>query len=369
MDDSVKAAARAGVAASAVGIVLNALLAAAKIAAGALCGLVSVCADGFNNLSDCGASAVTLVSFRISAKPADREHPFGHRRAEYVASVIIGCIIIFLAAELLNESAAKIFGGGVSGGSAPVYILLGASVAVKAGLAVYYFCVAKRTGSGALKAAGVDSVCDCAATAAVIAGLLAGGYAGIPADGWAGAAVALFIVWQGAVILKDASSQLLGKAPDAAFTDGIKRYLLSDEKVLGVHDLRVYSYGRDASFGTVHIEMDCRTPPLEAHAVIDGLEHGVAEKFGVSLTAHLDPVDTLDGEARELGARLGEELKGIDPGLKIHDFRMVRGVKPQLIFDVSVSYDAKLSDGEIYEAVCGAVREKGYLPVVTVDRE
>ena len=136
MDDSVKAAARAGVAASAVGIVLNALLAAAKIAAGALCGLVSVCADGFNNLSDCGASAVTLVSFRISAKPADREHPFGHHRAEYVASVIIGCIIIFLAAELLNESAAKIFGGGVSGGSAPVYILLGASVAVKAGLAV-----------------------------------------------------------------------------------------------------------------------------------------------------------------------------------------------------------------------------------------
>lgn len=355
--------------ASAVCIVLNILLAGAKIAAGLLCGLISLLVDGFNNVSDCGSGVVSLVSFRVAEKPADKEHPYGHRRAEYIAAMLIGFTIFALAVELFRESIEKIITGGLSPDSISAYAVAGASIAVKAGMAVYLYVVSERLQSETLRAASIDSASDCAVTLAVIAGMLISRFAGLPADGYVGCAVALFVAWQGVSVLKPAVSELLGQAPEEALVRGIREYLLAGDSVLGVHDLRVINYGRGVYYATAHVEMDGAIPSLAAHAVLDGLEHGVFEKFGVDLTVHLDPVDLKDEEALVLEEKVKNILPAVAEGLEAHDFRLVRGVKTQLVFDVVAPYSLKLSNAEI----CSKIEDvlslpSGYTLSVTVER-
>ena len=365
-----KKRARAGSITSAVGIALNLVLAAAKITAGIVFGLVSVAADGFNNLSDCGSSVVSLASFKISEKPADKEHPYGHRRAEYVASMIIGFFVLFVAAELLRESVVKIVEGTAFPGTNIVFIVLGISIAVKAGMFVFYRIQAKQLQSDALHAAATDSACDCLATLAVIVGVLITRYAGVPADGWVSILVALFILWQGIRILMEAGSKLLGQAPDNNLVNSIHTCLSGESRVLGIHDLRVYGFGRDAYVATVHIEMDASLPALEAHAVLDSLEQQIADMYGVNLTAHLDPVDLNDTEARDLESKVRSAVEGIAEGLELHDFRLVRGVKNKLIFEAGVPFSCPGTDNELLEKISSVVRNIcDYEPVVTVERE
>ena len=357
-----------GILASAIGIACNLLLSAAKITVGFLFGLVSVIADGFNNLSDCGSSVVSLVSFRISEKPADKEHPYGHRRAEYIAAMVTGFFILFLAIELLRGSIEKIIESVTPDGSWIVYLVLGLSVAVKAGMALYYRIMANGLNSDALKAAATDSWCDCIATTAVIIGIVILQFTGFPADDWAGILVALFIVWQGVKILLEASSKLLGQAPNAELITKIKETILAQSGVLGLHDLRVYSYGKGVSFATVHIEMEAALSAIEAHAVIDGIEQEINETLNISLTAHLDPVDLQDKEARELerSVRAAAEKSAF----QIHDFRLVRGATDKLLFDVGVPYSCKKSDEEVRQEIEELVKSFGeYKTVITVERE
>ena len=361
---------RAGTAVSVVGIVCNILLAAAKIAVGLIFGLISVAADGFNNLSDCGSSIVSLASFRISEKPADKEHPYGHRRAEYIASMIIGFIVLFLAAELFREGVEKIIESPVFSGTWVVFLVLGISIAVKAAMFVFYRVYAKILQSDTLRAAATDSLCDCVATAAVIVGAIVSYYTSVSVDGWLGLAVALFIAVQGIKLLKEMSSKLMGQAPDEELMKNLRAYLLSGEGVLGIHDVRILVYGRDKYFATAHIELDASTPQIEAHAVLDGLEIGAAEKFGINLTAHLDPVDLADTEARELEVRVKEELNGLEEGLEVHDLRLVRGVKTRVLFDAGVPFSCKLKDSELTEKIADKLNlSDEYELIITVERE
>lgn len=361
---------RAGKRASLIGMALNFALAVAKIVTGFLAGLISVLADGINNLSDCGSGAVSFVSFRISAKPADKEHPFGHRRAEYVASMLIAVLVLVLAAELFRESLEKIISGEPSFGGWQIFLLLGISIAVKAGMFLFYKIAAKKSDSDTLRAAAVDSACDCLATLAVIIGLVISRFAGFPADGWAGVLVALFIVWQGVAILRDAGSKLLGQAPDPQLIASIKELIVSRPDVLGMHDLRVYGYGKGASFATAHIEMDAAIPAVASHEIVDGIEREVFDKLGVHLTAHYDPVDLNDEEAREAEARVRAAVEGMYDGMNVHDFRMVRGVKKTVVFEVGIPFSCKESDKEILSSIVRAVRILGdFEPVVEIERE
>ena len=355
---------------SIIGIVLNLCLAALKITFGAIFGLISVLADGVNNLSDCGSGVVSLVSFRIAAKPADKEHPYGHERAEYIASMIIGFFVLLLAVELVRESVEKILSGELSESFWGIYLLLGLSVAVKAGMFVLYRVSARKLQSDALKAASLDSACDCLATLAVIVGLVVSQFTGFPAEGYAGAVVALFIVWEGVQIVREASSKLLGQAPDPALLEKIRALVLSGEGVLGMHDLRAYRYGTQKVFASAHIEMDCTLPALVSHEVLDGLERQILSELGVEFTAHLDPVDTADEEAKELEERIRAGVEGIVDGLNLHDFRLIRGVRKKIVFEAGVPFACPEKDSEIKNNLERAVRLIGdYEPAVTVERE
>lgn len=351
-----------------IGILCNLLLSAGKIAAGVIFGSVSVTADGFNNLGDCGSGAVALVSFFIAKKPADRNHPFGHRRAESVAAMIAGLFVLLLAVELGRESVERVINGGTPAESWMIYLILGLSVAVKAGMFVLYRVFAKKLGSDALKAAATDSICDCLATAAVVVGT-----ALIPvapsADGWAGIVVSLFIVWQGIRILMEAGSELLGRAPDPALAERIRQTALAADGVLGVHDLQIYSYGKGVSFATLHVEMDASRSMLDAHTVIDGVEMQVKRETGVLLTVHLDPVDLTNREESSLRLKIWESARELADGLELHDLRLIPGTK-RVEFDVGVPYACKRTDAELCEALEEIVRGLGdYEAMIRIERE
>ncbi len=351
-----------------VGVLCNLLLSAGKIVAGSLTGLFAILADGFNNLSDCGSGVVTLVSLCIAEKPADRKHPYGHRRAEYIAALITGCFVILLAAELLRESVGGIFRGTATVVPWQIYLVLGLSIAVKLGMFALYRVFAKKGGSDALGAAATDSLCDCLATLAAIAG--AGLSALFPsADGWAGTVVSLFILWQGVKILIDASSKLLGQAPDPALAECIKQLFLATDGILGVHDLQIYGYGKGAFYATIHAEMDARLTMLDAHTVIDGLERRVKKETGVQLTVHLDPVDLSNREESSLRIKMTEAVHKLADDAELHDFRLLPGTN-KVEFDVGVPYACKRSDEELERALTEIVTSFGdYQSIIRIERE
>lgn len=358
-----------GTAAAAVGLALNLLLAAAKIAAGALTGLIAVSADGLNNLSDCGSGVLSLFSLRLAEKPADSGHPYGHQRFETVASMGIAFLILLLAVGLCRESVGALFSEAEAAGGWPVLLVLASSVAVKAGMFFFYRYAAKKAASETLRAASVDSACDCLATFAAAVGVLLTPY-WRGADGWAGIAVALFIGWEGGRLLFDAGSRLLGKAPDGALTEELKRIITSPEEVLGIHDLRVFSYGPDHCYATVHLELDAALSSVAAHEIADAVERETRERLGVDLTAHCDPIVLGDEETERLKRAVEEELGRLHAGLDVHDFRLVRGAKTKLVFEIGVPYDCPLGDGEIGKRISDAVAELGdYVCDLTVERK
>ncbi len=357
--------------ASLVGILLNFLLAAAKVIAGFFAGLISLVADGLNNLSDCGSSTVSLVSFRMAAKPADKEHPYGHRRIEYVATMIIAFFVLFFAVELLRESVERILNESVASGGIFIYPVLAASFLVKACMFFYYRSAAKSIASDPLKAAATDSACDCLATFVVLVGAIISQFTSFSADGYAGILVAFFIGWQGIGILRESGSKLIGQAPEPALVAGIKARVLSYEGVLGLHDLRVYSYGPDMFFASVHIEVDANVPVLEAHELIDYIEREFVEKTGILLTGHLDPIVVDDERTNALRARILEEVKKQNIEWNLHDFRVVWGERlSKVLFDLTVPFACEKSNGELNEIFTKIVCEMGaFEPIITVERE
>ena len=360
---------REGTVASIVGMICNLLLSAAKIIAGIATGLVSVIADGVNNLSDCGSCLISLFSFRLAAKPADKEHPYGHQRAEYIASMCIAFLVLLLAVELFRESFEQFFTG-YAYAEFFVYVVLGISVLVKIGMFFFYRAYASKTDSDVLRAAATDSLCDCLTTLVALAGAMFSNFRAPSLDGIAGIFVALFILWQGIKIMRDAGSKLLGQAPSPELVSGIKARILQENGVLGLHDLKVYPYGPHKIFATVHIETDAREPALFTHELLDRIERLVKDEFEVELTAHLDPVALDDSEAQELEQRVRAAVEGMVDGMNIHDFRLVRGAKAKAVFEVGIPFSCKQKEEDIQNDIARAVRVLGdYEPIVTIERE
>ena len=348
-----------------IGLACNLLLSAGKIAVGLIFGFVAVTADGFNNVSDCGSGIVALISFFIAAKPADREHPFGHRRAEYIASLIAGFLVTLLAIELFRGSVGSILTGKIAQAGVILYVVLIVSVVVKAAMAFLYHIFAKKLGYGTLKAAAVDCFSDCIATLVVIFGTALARF--FPAaDGCGGLIVSLFIGYEGVRIIVEASSELLGHA-DPALAARLKEMAMGRENVLGIHDLRIYSYGKGAVFATLHAEMDASLNMLAAHAVIDELELQARREAGVELTVHLDPVDLTNREESSLRIVVTERARTLADGLELHDFRLVGS---RVEFDVGVPYACKRTDAELLSGLFAIVKECGpYEPRINIERE
>lgn len=355
-----------------LGIVLNTLLAAGKIAVGAISGAISVTADGLNNLTDCGSNVVSVIGFKMSEKPADKEHPFGHRRAESVASLLIAVIILVVAVELVVQSVEKIFSPSDTDFSRILIGVLIASVLVKLFMFFFNRSLGKALSSETLKATAADSISDVIATAAVLISALISRFTHLETDAYLGIVVALFIAFTGLSILKETVSGLLGKAPDPETVHAIQTRVLSFDEVRGLHDLTVHNYGQNKLYATVHVEVDSGMGLTAAHDLADRIEKNFSENTDVALTVHIDPLVYDDPELNRLREEVVRIVKDVDETLRMHDFRLVGGeTHKNLVFDVAVPFECKLSDAEIASRIREQVLllNENYDAVTTIERQ
>ena len=360
-----------GTIASIVGISINLLLFAGKFIAGTLAGSISITADALNNLSDAASSVISLVSFRISAKPADRDHPFGHERFEYVASLIVSFIILIIGFELFTDSIDKIIHPAETEFSLLAVCVLVVSICFKLILYFFYRSVGRTVDSSVMMASSADSLSDVVSTGAVLVALFVSHLTGINLDGYIGAAVSIFIFISGLKILNENKNHIIGTAPDPELVEKIKSEARSHPEILGIHDMMIHNYGTSSCFATFHAEVDGRDDIFKSHDVIDLIERDVFEKYGVQCVIHLDPIETDNELVNELREDIYESVKGIDERLSVHDFRLVPGVThTNLIFDVFVPFEVTTGDEELRSLINAKVKSisTGYHTVITFDR-
>ncbi len=328
---------RVGVLSGAVGIVCNVLLFGLKLLVGTISGSVAITADAMNNLSDATSSIVTLVGFRLSQRPADEDHPYGHARYEYLSGLAVAAMIIVIGFELAKTSVEKILHPTDVLFSLPVFIVLALSIAVKLWLYLFNRYLGKTVNSQTLLATAADSRNDTVSTFAVLlAGILSAAF-GWKIDGIMGFAVAVFILYSGANLAKETISPLLGENASPELREQIVSLVSACPEVLGYHDLMVHDYGPGQRFASMHVEMDQQADPLACHELIDNLERACLRSHNVHLVLHYDPVVTGDAELDRLRSLVQELLQQQDDRISIHDFRMVRGKgHTNLIFDMAL---------------------------------
>lgn len=348
-----------GKTAGAIGIVTNLLLFAAKIAVGILSGSITVVADAINNLSDAGSSIITLLGFKISAKPADEEHPFGHARFEYVSGLIVAFIVVAIGLMLGKSSVEKIIAPTPLSFSAVTFLVLGAAILTKLFLALLYYDFGKAISSDALKASAADSRNDVIATCSVLVAGFIYYFSGLNLDGYMGVAVSLFILISGIKLVKETVDPLLGTPPSKDLVKEIKEKLLAYDGVLGIHDLMLHSYGATQIFASVHVEVDAEVDALISHDLVDNIEREVFAALNVHLSVHTDPVAANNPESDRLQAKVTQTLLALNPNLSLHDFRMVQGnTHTNLLFDCVVPYDVTITKEDVLTALNAAFKEE-----------
>lgn len=320
-----------------VGIVCNVLLFIGKLIVGTVSGSVSITADAMNNLSDASSAIVTLLGFKLAEKPADEDHPYGHARYEYLSGLAVAALIIVIGFELAKTSVEKIFNpSAVAFSGIPAAVLIG-SIAVKLWLALFNRKLGRLIGSSALAATAADSRNDVLATSAVLIAAIVEHFTKLQIDGYIGLGVALFILYSGIHLGRQTISPLLGEAASPELRQLIVDYVSNHPKVLGYHDLMVHDYGPGQRFATLHVEMDTKEDPLLCHEIIDDMERECLQSHNIHLVIHYDPVITDDPEMNRLYGCVKTLLHDMDPCLKPHDLRMVKGAgHTNLIFDVSL---------------------------------
>lgn len=353
--------ARIGRFAGGVGILCNLLLAAAKILVGILLGSVAIAADGLNNLSDTAASVVAVIGFRLAQSPADKDHPYGHGRFEYLSALGVAILILFVGVELIKLSIEKILSPTPIDLSFLAVAILTVSILVKLFMMHFFKELWRRTESSILRAAAQDSRNDVLVTAATLAGCLIYRYTDLNLDGYIGLGVALFILVSGFGVAKETISPLLGRRADSAITDGLATLILSHDRILGIHDLLVHDYGPGQCYATVHAEISASESPLTCHELIDRIEAAALAKMNVHLVIHYDPVAENDEEQNRLRATVEHTLSGLDPHLSIHDFRLTRAKEGDtLLFDVSIPYAMLPQEENIRSALTDALAAADY---------
>lgn len=362
---------RYGMLSSAVGIACNILLFLGKFLLGTMTGSIAIAADAFNNLSDVGSSAVTYIGFKMAGKPADEDHPFGHGRIEYLSGLLVSFLILLVGFEVGKSSIDKIIHPQAVEFSIVAILGLLLSIAVKLWLGGFNRKLGRRIHSAAMEATAVDSISDAVSTAATMLSVIAAAFTDFPVDGIIGTLVALLILKAGWGAAQDTLSPLLGQKADPELVQELERQLLSYEGILGIHDLIVHDYGPGRRFASVHAEVPANKDVMLSHDVIDTAERQVGQSLNLQLVIHMDPIETDCAATNLMRQLVAEKVKEIDESFTIHDFRMVCGGElTNLIFDICVSHNTKLSDQQIKDEIQQKMKavDPNCFTVVLVDR-
>lgn len=348
-----------GILSGCVGIAINVILCLMKFFVGSITGSIAITADAVNNLSDAGSSAVTVFGFKMAGKPADKDHPFGHGRIEYITAMIVSFIILFMGIELAIQSVEKIRTPENVQFSLAGAIIIAVSILGKLWLAFFNKRLGQKINSPAMTAVVADSMSDIAATSiTLIALILSNFFPNLHIDGWLGIVVACFVLKAGFEIFRDTLSTLIGKTPSKEFVDSLEKKILSYDHVSGIHDLIVHSYGPGQEFATVHVEVPSDLDVMIGHNIIDNIENDVKKEMGIDLTIHYDPIDINNERVTELREMTQKIVEEISPDLSIHDFRIVDGpMHTNLIFDIVIPYGFGRTAQEIISEISGKISE------------
>lgn len=365
--------ARIGKLSGAVGIICNCLLAAGKLIVGHMTSSMSITADGLNNLSDGASSIVTLLGFKLAEKPADRKHPYGHARIEYIAGLTVAVMILFIGLELGKSSVEKFINPEPIEFSFTAVWVLCASILVKLFMMLFNLKMGRRINSNALLATAADSRNDVMTTSAVLAASIVEHFYDVRIDGVMGIAVSLFILYSGIKLAGETMSPLLGEGANPELQKQITDYINGCPMVLGCHDLMVHDYGPGRRYASIHVEIDKNEDPMACHARIDRMERECLKNYGTHLVIHYDPVVTDDPEVNSPKRLVNTIIKVRDSRLTIHDFRMKDdGESVKMSFDMILPEDLRGQEQSIKETVEKALNSldsKKYYADITFDME
>lgn len=358
-----------------VGIAVNILLFSTKLFVGLLASSIAIMADAFNNLSDAASSIITIIGFKLSKKPADAEHPFGHGRIEYLSALIVAFMVMLVGFQFLKSSFEKILNPESITFETIPFILLIISVLLKIWLSRFNKIVGEKINSSALKAASVDALGDVVTSSVVALSFLASKFIIFPIDGYLGFLVAIFILISGIQLIKETINPLLGEAPNKELVEQIKNMVLSYENITGVHDLIIHNYGPGRCMASIHAEIPSDIGVMEIHEIIDAAEREISNKLNIYLVIHMDPICLT---TQEVNGIYSEVLKIIEynPLIKsMHDFRIIgQGEKKNLIFDIVVNPEKLkkiMSQEKLKEDITNSIKKihPEYECIITIDND
>lgn len=361
-----------GALSSVVGLISNIFLFLLKYVMGVISGSISIISDAFNNLSDSGGCIVTFLGCKMASKPADKNHPFGHGRVEYLTSLILSVIIVIVGFELFKDSAEKISDPRPVRFSVIVLVSLILSIGVKLWLALFNMKLGRMIHSGVLTATAEDSRNDVIATSATIIALISSLFTDFPVDGIMGLIVSVFILKTGIEIIRDTVDELIGKPVSPEIAENIKNTILADQDIIGVHDLVLHNYGITKMLGSCHIELRSDRSFKEVHEIADRTERSIQEKFNISITIHTDPIDVDDEQTVKYRNMIESFVLSLHSGFSIHDFRISGcGDSKSIVFDMIIPYGSCFSGDEIKKRIDGALTADGcgFDTVITFDYE
>ncbi len=349
-----------GTLSSIVGIICNVILFGAKFLIGFLAGSISVMADAFNNLSDAASSIVGLVGVKMAEKPADKDHPFGHGRIEYISAFIVAFIVIQVGFSLFKTSLGKIFHPDDMAFNWISIVILLMSIGVKLWLALFNRKLGKRINSKVLLATSTDALGDVIATSSTILSMVVYGILAVNIDGIVGIAVSVVVMFAGVNIAKDTLAPLIGEAIDPKLYQEITNFVESFDGIEGTHDLIIHNYGPSRSMASSHAEVPNDVDIEVSHEIIDQIEREAGRRFGMLLVIHMDPIETHDQRVRQFQQMVQSVLEELDSRLKFHDFRVIYGKEHvNLIFDLVVPREYNFAVQETLKTKISAmVREK-----------
>lgn len=362
---------RYGMLSSVVGILCNVIIFSSKLVIGTLVHSIAIVSDGFNNMSDCASCIVTMFGYKMAAKPADKDHPFGHGRMEYLTSLVIAAVIVVVGCELLKSSVTKIVHPEAVTFSVAALVILIISILIKIWMGFFNKRLGTRIRSSVMLATAQDSFSDVFATLATLIALVASLWTDAPVDGVMGVLVSALILVSGFGIIRDTVDQLLGKPADEEIVKKLKEMVEESTVALGMHDLIIHSYGPGNLIGSVHIEVDAANPILDIHDAIDELERNIYDELHIRMTIHMDPIEVGNTEIAEYKRMMTEIVTAIDEKLSIHDFRVVSGpTHTNFVFDLLISYDCQLTEEYIRGQIDRKLEQydRRYYAVITFDK-
>ncbi|MEE0955165.1 MAG: cation diffusion facilitator family transporter [Eubacterium sp.] len=360
-----------GILAGIVGIFCNICLFAIKFAVGLIIGSMAVTADAFNNLSDAASSIMSIIGIRMSSKPADQKHPFGHGRMEYITALIIAAVILEVGLSFARQSYGKIIRPEPMKTSLAALILLALSVCVKLWLSFFNHKVGRAIDSKVMKATSADALMDAVTTTVTIISYVIFFAFGKNIDGWAGMLVSILVIWAAVGIVRDTLEPLIGQETDPEISHKVTNLVRKEKGVISTHDLVLHNYGPTSAMGTIHAELSKNLSLEEAHGIADRAEKEVMKQLGIQLVVHVDPVDPDDERVVRVRKSTERILNILDPELKLHDFQVEFGKEPKVSFDLVIPYTYRKGQGEETAGkICRLMREitPDYHYEINVDR-